>query len=109
MFANFFDISAAQLIALIAGGIYAIAQVFIPGISPIRFLKDKLGWEDLKVKILVQGFFIILAVLAEWITGSLAIDGLTLTILMTYWGVWYGWSQLAWETLSAERKLTLGI
>lgn len=104
MFANFFDVEAAQLIVLIAGGIYAVAQVFIPGLSPIAWLKQKLGWADLKVKILVQGFFLVLAVLAQWITGELALDGLTLTSLMTYFGVWYGWSQLAWQTLSAEKR-----
>ena len=109
MFTNFFaGFTAAELIVLVAGAIYAIAQVFIPAISPIEWFKTWTGWEALKVKIVVQGFFFLLSILAMWGTGELALDGFTLKVIMTYFGVWYGWSQLAWETLKVAPGLKLG-
>ena len=105
MFIDFFTgFTAAELIVLLAGAIYAVAQVFIPQLSPIAWLKSKLGWTDIWVKLLVQGFFFVLSGLAMWLTGELALSGFTLKVLMVYFGTWYGWSQLAWETLKAIRK-----
>lgn len=105
MFIDFFaGFEAVDLILLVAGGIYAILQVFVPQLSPIAWLKGLLKWTDLQVQILVQGFFFILSGLAMWVTGELALSGFTLKVLMVYFGTWYGWSQLAWQTLKVIRK-----
>lgn len=109
MLLDFFaGFTAAELIVMLAGAIYSIVQVFIPGISPIEWFKSWTGWEGIKVKIMVQAFFFLMSILAMWLTGEIKEVGFTLASLMTYFGVWYGWSQLAWETLKAAPQLRIG-
>ena len=103
MFVDFFaGFTASELIALLAGAIYAVAQVFIPGISPIEWVKNLTGWEDLSIKLVVQGFFFVLSILAMWLTGEISEVGFQLKTLMVYFGTWYGWSQLAWQALQGK-------
>ena len=105
MFATFFEgFTAAQLIVMLVGAIYAVFQVFVPGTSPLKWAKEKWNLEDLKMKLFVQGFFMGLSVLAMWFTGELSDIGFTLQSLMTYFGIWYGWSQLAWQGLRAIKN-----
>ena len=109
MFAEFFSgFTAAELVALVAGSIYAILQVFVPALSPIEWIKILTKWEDLKVKIVVQGFFVLLSVLAMLVTGELAEVGFNLKELAAFFGIFYGWSQLAWETLKIKPNLRFG-
>jgi len=104
MFVNFFDgFTATQLITMLVGAIYAVFQVFVPQLSPLAWLQEKLLLADLKMQFLVQGFFMILAVLAMWVTGELAGIGFTLQSLIEYFGVFYGMSQLAYQGLKARQ------
>jgi len=106
MFANFFDgFTASQLIVMLVGAIYAVFQVFVPGISPIAWLQDRFpNLVDLKMQLIVQGFFMILSALAMWLTGELADIGFTLQSLIEYFGVFYGLSQLAYQGLKARQN-----
>lgn len=108
MLLDFFaGFTAGELIVLVAGAIFSILQVFYPAISPIQWFKNLTSWGDLKIKLVVQGFFFGISVLAMWLTGELALNGLTLKVLMVYFGTWYGWSQLAFATLSTAARAAL--
>ena len=106
MLALFFDgFTAAQLIAMLVGAIYAIFQVFIPGISPLAWLQEKFpSLVDFKMQLIVQGFFMVLAALAMFLTGELTNIGFTLQSLIEYFGVFYGLSQLAYQGLKSRQS-----
>jgi len=104
MFITFFDgFTATELIVMLVGAIYAVFQVFVPQLSPLVWLQEKFLLADLKMQIIVQGFFMALSVLAMWATGELVGVGFTLQGLVEYFGVFYGMSQLAYQGLKARK------
>lgn len=103
MFVNFFSgYTAAELITMLVGVIIAFSQVFLPGISILEWAKEKFGLADLKMQWFVVGFFMVLSAGAMWVTGELSGLEFTLRSLISYFGLFYGMSQLAWQGLKVR-------
>jgi MFS-type transporter involved in bile tolerance (Atg22 family) len=95
--------SAQQLIVMLVGVIIAISQGFVPGVSILEWLKSKFGWKDELMQYVVIGFFMALAALASWATGELEGFKWSLESILSFFGVFYGIAQLAYERLKSVR------
>ena len=103
--AHFFSgYSAEQLIVMFVTALIAISQAAIPGVSLLEWLKKVTGLKDQGMQYVVIGFFMLLSALAMWVTGELdplAVDW-TLENLISYFGIFYGLSQIAYQYLKAR-------
>ena len=95
--------SAEQLIVLLVGAIIAISQGLYPGVSILEWLKNKLGLEDFKMKLVVIAFFAGLSALAMWVTGELAVE-FTLKSLLANFAIFITLAELAYQRLTVKRN-----
>jgi hypothetical protein len=101
---NFFaGYTAEELIVMLVTAVISVSQGLIPGVSVLEWLKQKTGLEGKAMHWTVIGFFMVLSALAMFVTGELDPEAIewTLESLISYFGLFYGLSQIAYQRLKA--------
>lgn len=96
--------SAEELIVMFVTALVAVSQGLFPGVSILEWLKNKTGLSGEKMHYAVIGFFMVLSALAMFVTGELDPSSIewTLETLISYFGLFYGLSQVAYQRLKTR-------
>jgi hypothetical protein len=96
--------TANQLIVGLVGIILVVAQELFPGISILKYLKNKWYLEDNKMRFLVIAFFMLLAAGASYLTGELEGWVWTLKSMLEFFGWFYIPANVAYQMLKDENS-----
>ena len=102
---NFFvGFTGQELIVLGLGALFAFLNGFNPTFSVLNWLKGILKVEDVGMQYIVIAFFMVLSAVAMFFTGEFSPTGIdwTLKVLIEYFGIFYGISQVAYQMLKAR-------
>jgi len=90
---------AEQLLVLLVGAIISIVQGLFPSISILEWIKSKLGVEDTVMELIAMAFFMVLAIIATWVSGELGDIQFSLAWLLANFAVFKELAKIAYEML----------